>query len=118
MTSTQAISEHTFTKKVNKFLSKFSYWIVGIVIAIGASVYNQSMERLESVERQVQILFQEKASREELKEAINQRSGEMLNLKTDFTRQQNEMKSDILGRLDYMLRLFPPQQYSQPKLKE
>ncbi len=118
MTNSQALSEHTFTNKVNTFLSKFSYWIVGLVIAIGASVYNQSVERLESVERQVQILFQEKASREELREAINQRSGEMLNLKTDFTRQQNEMKSDILGRLDYMLRLFPPQQNFQPKLKE
>lgn len=107
MANSQALSEHTFTKKVNTFLSKFSYWIVGIVIAMGASIYNHSMERVESLERQVQILFQEKASREELKEDINRRTGEMLNLKTDFTRQHNEMKSDILGRLDYMLRLFP-----------
>lgn len=118
MTSSQALSEHTFTKKVNTFLSKFSYWIVGLVIAIGASVYNQSVERLESVERQVQILFQEKVSKEELKEVSEKMSREVFNLKTDFTRQQNEMKTDILGRLDYMLRLFPSQQYSQPKVKE
>lgn len=118
MPNTQALSEHTFTEKVNTFLSKFSYWIVGIVIAIGASVYNHSIDRLDSVEKQVQILFQDKVSRVELKEVSEKMSREVFNLKSDFTSQQNEMKSDILGRLDYMLRLFPAQPYPQTKPKE
>lgn len=106
--STQQV-ELTFTNKLNKFLSKFNYWIVIIILTISGSIYNQTLDRISKVEDQVQFLYQDKVSKEELREVSSKLTREVIELKSDITRQQNEMKSDILSRLDYILRVFSTQ---------
>lgn len=103
-------ADSVVTKKVNQFLSKFSYWIVGIVVAILGSIYTATVERIEAAEQKIQYLYQDKVSKEELRVVTQDINEKVDSIKYDIMQQQSAMKSDILSRLDYLLRIYPPSQ--------
>lgn len=103
-------TDHAITNKVNMFLSKFSYWIIGIVIAILGSIYTATIERISQAEQKIQYLYQDKVSKEELRVVTQDINEKVDSIKYDIMQQQSAMKSDILSRLDYLLRIYPPSQ--------
>lgn len=105
---TDCNKDSTATKKINNFVERFSWWIVGIVVMILGSIYTGTTDRITSIEEKVSFLVQDKVSREELRSVTQDLRVQMDTVKTDIMSQQHSMKSDILSRLDYLLRLYPP----------
>lgn len=103
-------ADSVVTKKVNQFLSKFSYWIVGVVVAILGSIYTATVERIEVAEQKIQYLYSDKVSKEELRLVTQDINSKVESVKSDIMQQQSSMKNDILSRLDYLLRIYPPSQ--------
>lgn len=100
--------EQTATFRINKFIEKFAVYIVGAVISVSGWVWNQQNSRVDKLEQQVSFLTQDKVSRIELKDEIALMRNQIELTKSDIITRQESMKGDILSRLDYILRVYPP----------
>lgn len=88
--------EQPTAQRINKFIEKFSVWIVSILISIGGYMYTKIDDKLETLEERVAYLYQDKVSRQELKEEMSL-----------LRNSQNQMKDDIVQRLELILRMLP-----------
>lgn len=98
----------TLNERINRFVSKFLWWLVGVVVMIMGGIYNNTNERITSMEDKVSFLYQDKVSRAELREVTNDFRSQNEVMKAEIMAQQYETKKDILARLDFLLRLTPP----------
>ena len=97
--------DHSATRKINHFVEKFAWWIVGIVVTMLTMVYNNTTDRIGNTEEKVAFLYQDKISRAEFREVTKELQIQAARDKKDILDQQKSMKSDILSRLDLILRV-------------
>ena len=103
------------SNKINSFVEKFSVWIVSIVVALLWFLYTTAIDRVSTLESRVSLLAQEKVSRAELKTITDELRQQNIETKRDIISQQETMKSDILSRLDYILKIQQGSSPTQPK---
>lgn len=98
----------TASKRINRYLEKFAVWIVGIVIALGSWAWNGMDARVTKVEDRVAFLYQDKVSRQELKDemALIRQSMDKGNL--ELISRQDQMKQDIISRLELIIKFSNP----------
>ena len=86
--------DNSTSARMNKWVEKFSVWIVGILVSIGGFLWTNMDTRINSLEDKVSFLYQDKVSRAELKEEMK------------LLRAQSEQnKNDILARLELIIKL-------------
>lgn len=85
---------NTTSARMNKWVEKFSVWIVGILVSVGGFMWSSMDTRMNTLEDKVSFLYQDKVSRAELKE-------EMTLLRV----QSEQNKNDILARLELIIKL-------------
>lgn len=85
------------SQRINKWVEKFAVYIVGVLISIGGFFYTKMDNKVEVLQERVSHLYQDKVSRQELRD-------EMGLLRSS----QNQMKDDIIQRLELILRMLPP----------
>jgi hypothetical protein len=96
------------TKRINRFVEKFAWWIIGVVVMILGGLYNAAMDRISVTEEKVAFLYQDKVSRAELREVADGLRIQSDSNKKEILSQQEGLKQDILSRLDLILRVYPP----------
>lgn len=102
--NTSSKTESTINEKLVKFLSKFSYWIVGLLLSISIAMWNTTQNRIDSLENKVTVLFQEKVGRPELKEEMSLVRQQIDKMYTEVARGQEQLRGDILSRLELIIR--------------
>lgn len=78
--------------------------IAGLLISIGTMAYSNINTRITTLEDRVSFLYQDKLSRSEFSERMNQIQKQNEALKADIIARQDNMKDDILSRLDLILK--------------
>lgn len=96
------------TKRINKFVERFLWWIIGVVVMILGGLYNAAVDRITVTEERVSFLYQDKVSRAELREVAEGLRIQNDSNKKEILSQQEGLKQDILSRLDLILRVYPP----------
>ena len=94
----------TATQRLNRYLEKFTVWIVGIVISLGGFVWNKMDTQVNHLEEKVAILFQDKVSRSELKEEMSLIRQHIDRNNVEMLSRQEQTRSDILSRLELILK--------------
>ena len=80
---------------MNKFLEKTGIWLAGIAVSVAGYFWTGVTNRIQVVEDRVSHLYQDKVSRQELKEEMA------------IIRSQNEQnKQDIISRLELILKMY------------
>lgn len=100
-------------RKFDKAAYKILWWLIGVVVMACGSIYKQTVDRMDGIETKVQFLYQDKASREELRQSSLDIQKKVDENKHDILQQQDGMKRDILQRLDYLLRILPSDNHQQ-----
>lgn len=95
------------TTKINKWVEKFAIWLVGILISVGSFLYTQMDTRIDKVEERVAYLSQDKVGRQELREEVTQIRVLIDRMSQEQMRMTESMKSEILDRLELILRFSP-----------
>lgn len=93
--------------KINKWVEKFAVWLVGILVSIGGFMYTQMDSRVDKIEERVSYLYQDKVSRQELREEVGQLKVQIDRFGKDQAERTELMKNEILGRIDLILRFTP-----------
>jgi len=97
---------------LNKISGKVLTIVAGLLISIGTMAYTDINTRLSSLEEKASFLFQDKISRGEFVEQMNQIRRQNDAMKSDILARQEGMKSDILSRLDLILKMQQKGQFS------
>lgn len=95
------------TTKINKWVEKFAIWLVGILISVGSFLYTQMDTRIDKVEERVAYLSQDKVYCQELREEVTQIRVLIDRMSQEQMRMTESMKSEILDRLELILRFSP-----------
>lgn len=100
----EACKGETATQRINRYVEKFAVWILGIVISISVAVWNKTEARIDSLEDKVTVLFQEKVSRQELKDEMSLVRQQIDKVYTEVSRGQEQLRTDILSRLELIIK--------------
>lgn len=104
----QESKQETTTEKINKFLSKFAMWVVGIVLSLGGVLYSNMHTQVVTLEGKVSFLYQDKVGREELKYELGKVGDQINRGNQALSTSQDKMKNEILERLELILRFSTP----------
>lgn len=94
----------TASKRINRYVEKFAVWILGFVIALGVGVWNRMEAKVGTLEDRVAVLFQDKVSRQELKDEMSLVRQQIDRSNIELISRQEQMKGDILSRLELILK--------------
>ena len=95
----------TINSTLTKISGKVLTIVAGLLISIGTMAYTNINTRLTSLEEKTSFLFQDKISRGEFVEQMNQIRRQNEAMKSDIISRQDGMKSDVLSRLDLILKM-------------
>lgn len=111
--------------KISKISGKILTVVFSVIVAIVSMMYNDAKTRITTLEDRVSFLYQDKVSRAEFKEEMNQLRLQNEGMKSDILTRQESMKSDILARLDLLIPrisrqappvpVYPPSYYAPPQ---
>lgn len=87
--------------RINKFIEKSLIWIIGAVFSIGVAAWNKMDTEVDALQEKVAFLYQDKVSRQELKD-------EMFLVRNQIEKDYQQLRGEILGRLDFILKLSTP----------
>lgn|SRR5690606_31140849 len=87
--------------RINKFIEKSLIWIIGAVFSIGVAAWNKMDTEVDALQEKVAFLYQDKVSRQELKD-------EMFLIRNQIEKDYQQLRGEILGRLDFILKLSTP----------
>ena len=90
----------TIDKKFNNIYGKIIGVAVSLALTIGGFMYSDMKARVTVLEEKVSFLYQDKVSRAEFREEMNQIRMQNEANKTDILSRQESTKSDILARMD------------------
>lgn len=90
---------------LNKISGKVLTIVAGLLISIGTMAYTNIDTRISTLEEKTSYLFQDKISRGEFIQSLNQIRVQNDAMKADILARQEGMKSDILSRLDLILKI-------------
>ena len=100
----EVCKSETATHRINRYVEKFAIWIVGIVISISVAVWNKAEARIDILEERVAFLYQDKVSRQELKDEMSLLRQQIDRSNAEVARGQEQLRSDILSRLELILK--------------
>lgn len=87
--------------RINKFVEKFSVYIIGVLLSLGIAGWNKIDTDIDKINDRVSFLYQDKISRQELKD-------EMFLVRSQIERDNQQLRTDILSRLELILKLGTP----------
>lgn len=76
--------------RLNSYWEKWGAWVAVLLLSVCAYTFQEQKSRIDKLEENVQQLYMEKASKEDMREFENR-----------VARQVEGIKNDILGRLDF-----------------
>lgn len=94
-------AQSSANSRINKFVEKFAVYIIGVLFSISLIGWNKMDADIDRLEERVATLFQEKVSRQELKD-------EMFLVRNQIERDNQQLRTDILSRLELILKLGAP----------
>lgn len=94
------MTEHIVDKKFNSIYGKIIAVAVSLALSIGGFMYNDLKSRTAVLEEKVSFLYQDKVSRAEFREEMNQLRMQNDANKADILSRQETTKQDILARMD------------------
>lgn len=77
-------------EKINSYWERWGVWVAVMLLSVCVYTFQEQKARVDRLEADVQQLYLEKASKEDLKE-----------FETRMTKQVDGMKNDILSRIDF-----------------
>lgn len=101
------MSEAVVDKKFNAIAGKIIAVGLSVLLTVGGVMYSDMKARLNVLEERVSFLYQDKVSRAEFREEMNQLRTQNEANKTDILSRQESMKLDILARLDLYFKHIP-----------
>lgn len=87
--------------------TKMIAFTVAGMLTLSGMIYTDMKAKVDVLDERVNILFQEKVSRKEFKEEMSILHSRMEGSNRDLMSRQDEMKADILARLDLIIRSSP-----------
>lgn len=90
----------TVDRKFNTIYGKIIGVGLSLILTVGGIMYSDMKARVTVLEEKVSFLYQDKVSRAEFKEEMNQIRMQNEANKTDILSRQESTKSDILARMD------------------
>lgn len=91
-------SPNDVDNRLNSYWERWGVWVAVLLLSVCAYTFQEQKSRIDKLEANVQQLYMEKASKEDMREFENR-----------VARQVEGIKSDILSRLDFY--------FSAPKQK-
>lgn len=76
--------------RLNSYWERWGAWVAVLLLSVCAYTFQEQKSRIDKLEENVQQLYMEKASKEDMREFENR-----------VARQVDGIKNDILGRLDF-----------------
>lgn len=98
------MSEAIVDKKFNHIYGKIIAVGLSLTLSLGGFLYSDMKARLNVVEEKVSFLYQDKVSRAEFREEMNQLRTQNEANKSDILARTESTKQDILARLDLYFR--------------
>jgi hypothetical protein len=77
-------------KRINSYWERWGVWVAVALLSVCAYTFQEQKARIDRLEANVQQLYMEKASKEDMKE-----------FESRVSKQVEGIKSDILDRLDF-----------------
>ncbi|MCK9530388.1 MAG: hypothetical protein M0R77_07480 [Gammaproteobacteria bacterium] len=107
------VSANSVNSRINKFVEKFAVWIIGALFSLGVAGWNKMDSDIDRLEERVAFLYQDKVSRQELKDEMFLLRTQIERDNQDMRRGQEQLRGDILSRLELILKLGTPQKIVQ-----
>lgn len=83
--------------------SKVLAGLLAVIFSVGGIMYNDSKQRITTLEDKVSFLYQDKVSRAEFREEMAQLRIQNDANKSDIIARQESLKSDVLARIDLLI---------------
>lgn len=102
--STSQNTMRVVNEKFEKVSGKVISVGVSVFIAIMGMLYSDMKTRVETIEGRITHLYQDKISREEVRQQFVEIKKEMSEGRAEQMRNMNALRQDILDRLDYLFK--------------
>lgn len=88
---------------LNNIYTKILAFAVTAILTLTGMLYKDTRDKIDMLEGRVAVLFQDKVSRAEFKEELNQLRLQNESNKIDIINRQESVKNDILARIDFIM---------------
>lgn len=92
---------------LNSIYGKILAFSVTAILTLTGWMYTDMKNKIDVLDSRVNILFQEKVSRSELKDELTRIMIQNDNNKTDILYRQQQMKEDIISRMEFFMKSMP-----------